>query len=311
MYKKKIDILMATYNGGRFIENQLLSLQQQTYKNWNLLIHDDGSTDDTIDIIERYEKIDPRIRLIRDGVTGLGAGNNFLSLLAHVTSRYAIFCDQDDIWLENKVDELVGAAEQRDLDLNVKPAIIYSDGYPFSSSTGNISFENIAKDHASHLKDFLFFNGGYQGCSIIFNKPMIDFLKEYKGYVYLHDDIISLVAHSLGDVYFLPKKLMLYRQHVAAVTGEKDFKRNLSTYIKSPVRYLISTRHYKEKESFYENYNSVLDDEAKEKFKGYFDFCNEKNKIKQLILILKYDFTLAGSKIKLMAKTFLRNTFDS
>jgi len=79
---------MATYNGEKYIENQILSLMQQTYKNWTLYIHDDGSTDHTLEIVEKYIAIDSRIKLIDDQVKGLKAGKNFLHTLKSSSADY-------------------------------------------------------------------------------------------------------------------------------------------------------------------------------------------------------------------------------
>jgi len=103
-----IDILMATYNGEKYIENQILSLQQQTHKNWILYIRDDGSTDSTLEILENFSKNDNRIKIIKDSLgCNLGAGKNFLTLTKYSLSEYVIFCDQDDIWFERKLELLL------------------------------------------------------------------------------------------------------------------------------------------------------------------------------------------------------------
>ena len=86
-----IDILMATYNGEKYIENQILSLQQQTHKNWILYIRDDGSTDSTLEILENFSKNDNRIKIIKDSLgCNLGAGKNFLTLTRYSLSEYVI-----------------------------------------------------------------------------------------------------------------------------------------------------------------------------------------------------------------------------
>ncbi len=84
----------------------------------------------------------------------------------------------------------------------------------------------------------------------MFNRAMTKFLLNYRGFVYLHDDITTLAAYALGKVYFLPKYLMLYRQHTNAVTGIKTFRNGLTSKFKSPVNYLLSRKHYQVKKSF-------------------------------------------------------------
>ncbi|MCG1033809.1 glycosyltransferase [Bacillus amyloliquefaciens] len=305
-----VAILMATFNGGKYIENQILSLQQQTYKNWKLYVQDDGSTDDTLSIIQRMKSYDERINIVNNGKTKQGAGKNFLSLVKNVDSNYAIFCDQDDIWLENKLSSMLAYAEEKNYSGNNMPSIIYADGYAFDDETGHIDFNGISHNHADKLKDFLFFNGGYQGCSIMFNKAMIDIISDYRGYIYLHDDIVSLIAHSMGEVHFLPKKLMLYRQHVEAVTGLKSFNNSLFSKLNSPVNFLLSKKHFLVKESFYKNYNDYLSPEVRNDFENFFKFCHANSKISQIYILLKHRYRLNNSRVKLILKCLLRRTFD-
>ena len=105
---KKIYILLATYNGEKYIKAQIHSLLCQTYEDWNLLIHDDGSNDNTVNIIKKLQEKDERIILIEDGIKCGGAGANFLHILKNYsTADYITFCDQDDIWLETKIEELM------------------------------------------------------------------------------------------------------------------------------------------------------------------------------------------------------------
>ena len=79
----EISILLASYNGERYIEQQLLSLIGQTYKEWQLYVRDDGSKDETVTIVRRYEKMDNRIHLVTDEQGSLGCIGNFLALLPY------------------------------------------------------------------------------------------------------------------------------------------------------------------------------------------------------------------------------------
>ncbi|MCU8069540.1 glycosyltransferase [Shewanella oncorhynchi] len=300
---QEVTILMATYNGALFIENQILSLLQQTYKNWVLLIHDDGSSDQTINVINKYEAIDSRIRLIKDSIIQQGVGKNFLSLVKHVHTKYAIFCDQDDIWLERKLEEMLNVAEQINLAKLKEPSIVYANGFAFDSDTGVIDFNGISNTHALHLKDFLFFNGGYQGCSILFNQAMMDFIKKYQGPIHHHDDLVSLVAHAFGQVNFLDKKLMLYRQHSNAVTGMKVFNKNP---LRNKIDFILSKPHHLVKIYFYDEYKNLLCQSNSIVFKNYLDYATAPF-IKRLYISFASGLTLGGSRLKLVLKTILRS----
>ena len=109
-----IDILLATYNGGRYLIPQIQSLQNQTFQNWHLWIHDDGSKDETPALLERFVREDSRITWIKDDVLLHSASENFMHLLRFSTADYTICCDQDDIWLEDKLQVLYDAIRCRD-----------------------------------------------------------------------------------------------------------------------------------------------------------------------------------------------------
>lgn len=298
---------MATYNGGKYIENQILSILQQTYKDWILYIHDDGSSDNTIEMINKYVEMDDRIIHIDDGVTGLRAGKNFLHTLSYSKQNYAIFCDQDDVWLENKLEELLREIEKSDS--RDEPVLIYSDGYPWDEN-GVIHQESISTEHARKLQDFIMFNGGYQGCSIIMNKSLIELTKSYNGYVHHHDDLVSLIAHTFGKVKFYPKQLMLYRQHGEAVTGNKNFEKRKFHGVFNNAGYVISKAHFRLKTEFYMFFENDMSAENRNVFKSYFDYCSEKNRFKRALKLRRSSLSWGGDRSKILAKTFLQRLFD-
>jgi len=303
-----VDILMATYNGEKYIENQLLSLLQQTFKNWRLLIHDDGSVDKTVEIIKKYLKIDKRIFYIEDEEHNQGAGKNFWGLLKHANATYVMFCDQDDLWFEKKVEKLVNVAENS-FD-NDKPSLVYCDAYAYSEKNGEILSNSVSHFHARELNEFLFFNSGYQGCSMLFNRALLEIAKRYEGTIFLHDDVISLMAHSFGTVYFLPKSLMFYRQHNENVTGGT----NLSFFdiMKSFFRknsFVLSRRHYEEKREFFLQYSDDLNATNRTLFKEYLRYPSL-SVLSRVLLILANNFSLGGYHLPLIVKTVMRRPLE-
>lgn len=301
-----VDILMATFNGERHLRNQLLSLQQQSHGDWTLWIHDDGSTDGTVALVESFARSDPRIRpLTADGGPGLGAARSFFGLVAHAASDYAIFCDQDDIWFEKKLEILLDYAT-RNFDPRL-PCCVYCDGYGYSDREGVISVPSISRLHARRLEEFLFFNAGYQGCSLLFNRAMCDFIGDYRaGHVHMHDDIVSLVGHVFGQVHFVPKRLMLYRQHEANVTGNiADGLLTRLRRLSARDAFVLSRVHYEEKKAFYEAYRDRLDERSRSVFEAYLAFPT-KGLAGRLWLVVRRDFSLGGHRLPLLVKTILR-----
>lgn len=301
-----VDVLMATYNGGRYLRNQLLSLLQQTHEDWTLWVRDDASTDDTSLILRKFAQSDDRINIIVEN-TGqrLGPGRNFMGLTKYSTADYVIFCDQDDIWFEKKLEILIDFAE-KNFDASI-PCLVYCDAYGYSDAEGVITIDGVSRSHAKSLKEFLFFNSGYQGSSMLFNRRLCIMAAEYRAtYYYMHDDVVALLAHSFGLVYFVPKKLMLYRQHASNATGNMNI--DLHSYLRRVFNrnlYVLSEKHYKEKESFYDAYKDDMDDDDMRLFAAYLAFP-EKALLERILLIIRHGFSIGGSKSKLLLKTILR-----
>ena len=110
----EISVLMATYNGGKYIKEQLDSLQAQSYEKWSLYIRDDCSTDNTTNILKEYQNREPRIHLLPSSATNIGALGNFNRLMSNASGKYFMFCDQDDIWLPDKIKKTLDLMKNRE-----------------------------------------------------------------------------------------------------------------------------------------------------------------------------------------------------
>lgn len=300
--KDGVAILMSTYNGAKYLSNQLYSLLQQTHQDWVLYIRDDGSTDGTIEIINKFMSLDSRIILVQDNDKNIGAGNSFWKLLHYSKDEYTIFCDQDDIWFERKLELMVAYANANFS--HKTPALVYSNGFLYDDFGGCVNGNYMIHHHAKSLKDFLFMNCGYHGCCSLFNRSLLEKALTYKGYLYLHDDIVSLIAYNFGKVYYLPKQLMLYRQHSNNVTGKvKKDKFSLSfLYNATPV---INTIHYEEKQHYFDFFQTQMSENDVRLFKNFFSYPH-KSVLCRLLLVITNRFTLGGSMSILLFKSILR-----
>ena len=251
----KIDLLLATYNGARYLPAQIRSLQNQTYEDWTLYVHDDGSTDATLDVVRRFAAADARICLVDDGRRFGSPADNFLHLLSLSTAPYAVFCDQDDIWLENKLERLYDTISRAD---DGRPLAAYCNAYVYNPTAGTIDgYATLC--HPRTLGDAFFMNGGVQGCSIILNAALRAICLDRPPYVVMHDHLTTLAALAFGRLLYVDERLMLYRRYPGAVTGETygTFRRRLGVFFQRGKSVLFE-HHYAALRSFHEHYRDRL-----------------------------------------------------
>ena len=124
---KKVAILMATYNGEKYLSEQIESIINQTFTDWVLYIHDDGSTDGTLEIIKKYVKIYPKKIILIQGERTGGAKFNFFSLMDKVTAEYIMFSDQDDWWLPDKINKTLEKCIKIENGQKDTPVVVFTD----------------------------------------------------------------------------------------------------------------------------------------------------------------------------------------
>lgn len=294
-----IDILLATYNGEKYIESQIYSLLAQTHKDWRLFIHDDGSTDKTVEIIKNFQKIDDRIILVEDGVKCGGAGYNFLHILKnYAQADYVVYCDQDDIWLEHKLQVMYNRLKQENA-----PATVFSGGYLYKDRKE--IFGEIPSPKLTDFKDIFFISGGLQGCSLMFNKALLDKVKNYDGYMLMHDDFITISTFTFGKMIYIEEKLMLYRQqHEGKVTANIDL--SAKTRLLKNCFPVILDKWHRSLKDFFEFYDSELTPNQKKIIADYLEIYNSTSKLKSIYLVLKNKFKLNNSVLYLILKIILR-----
>lgn len=298
----KIDILMATYNGASYIIPQIQSLQNQTFANWKLYIHDDGSTDETMKIIQSIATTDSRICIIKDGIRFHESGLNFMHLLKFSKAPFCIFCDQDDIWLENKLELMLRFIEAKD---NTIPQAVYSNSYVYIPETSDISgYATLC--FPKKLKDVLFLNSGIQGCALMFNAALRDICKNAPDIVAMHDHVLTVCAAALGELSYLNKRLMLYRRHQSTVTGPtaKKLSDRYNSFFDMD-KTVMSHKHYQALKSLYQKYETYISYDNKKIFSDYFRFEKE-CRIRRFFHVLAKGYKLYGRTSILAIKVLLR-----
>lgn len=222
MKNSNVDILLATYNGEKYLKAQLDSILNQTYSNFRLLISDDCSSDSTRKILKEYSKNDNRIVLFFQE-KNLGVIKNFEFLLNKVENQYYMFSDQDDIWKENKIEKSIKKIEETQSDL------VYSDLEVVDENL-NVTYSSYWKLKGIYNKikkynnfESLYLNNFVTGCTIISKKELIKKVLPFPNiskYV-LHDYWLALIISQNGKIDYIEEALIKYRQHKNNKIGSK------------------------------------------------------------------------------------------
>lgn len=215
-------IVMSTYNGDSYLKLQLNSLLEQTYKNWHLIIRDDGSNDDSLKIIKAYSLKDKRIELISDSLGNLKSCQSFGNVMQYVShdAEYIMFCDQDDIWKPEKVEytlreiNILGSKYGFDL-----PLMVYGTYEMINEFGSKLPIPNPNYSEVPSIKLLLTQNYIY-GCTMMINSKLRDIILPIPNTAENHDYWISLIAVLVeAKISYIEKPLLYYRQHANNVSG--------------------------------------------------------------------------------------------
>ena len=216
-----IDILMAAYNGERFIREQIDSILNQTFQDFRLVIRDDGSSDNTPAIIEEYaEKYPSKIKIIHDDVVCKGATKNFFELLKHAEADYVMFSDQDDFWLPYKVQITFDYMKNAERENPGKPVMVFTGLQVVDAelkSLDTLMGINFSEKRYC-LKELLACNCA-SGCTQMLNRTLYEGIGGYDEDITLHDWWTTLYAAVFGVIVRVPMALILYRQHGGNAIG--------------------------------------------------------------------------------------------
>jgi hypothetical protein len=228
MQPNSVQIVLATYNGARYLPAQLDSLMiQQAYFS-EILVGDDGSTDETPGVIAKYATRFPgKIRTVAKTPGTKGAAANFASLLATSTAEYVLLCDQDDIWDADKIKSLTTRIKELEALHGVsKPLLVHSDLRVVDEQLHEISpslfaYQNLDK-HLSSLVGCLCQNS-VTGCTVIVNRALVRIALPVPSQAIMHDWWLALAAAAFGRLEFVDRPFIQYRQHASNTLGAKGW----------------------------------------------------------------------------------------
>lgn len=220
---EKIAILLSTYNGYDYLEQQVNSILKQTNHDWHLYIRDDGSTDGTVSLIRELTK-HPQITFLNEKkIVNVGTVKSFMDLLSRTNADYYMFSDQDDYWLPDKIQKTLNKMHEVEKTSTNLPICIHTN---LKVTDDNLKPYRLYNEGPS-WNDFprILFNNCATGCTMMINQQLKELVKfnqiNYK-MVFMHDWWLTLIAACFGKVGYIEEPTILYRQHGSNVLGSLD-----------------------------------------------------------------------------------------
>lgn len=302
----QIDILLAVYNGEKFVSDQIHSILNQSFSSHRLLIRDNASEDNTCQIIQEIaSKHEGRVSLTpsttNDGVIG-----NFHALMKQAKAPYIMFSDADDVWLPEKIAKTMHLMKDLERKYGVDtPFLVHTD---LTVVDRQLNVIHPSFRHYSHLQSHnhelprQLVQNAITGCTVLINQSLLKLALPLPSEIVMHDWWLGLVASLMGKIGFLDEPTMLYRQHGGNDTGAKKYG-FLSYYNRwsqpKEREKLISNRikRFRQAEELLTRFENCSNPDQKELLKAYLE-CEKASFFKKRHNMIKHGFFKCG---------FLRN----
>jgi glycosyltransferase involved in cell wall biosynthesis len=202
-----VSIVMATYNGEKFLREQIVSILSQTYSPFEFIVFDDCSTDGTRRILEEYQNHGKLKAFFNE--SNLGYVRNFEKAIQMAEGELIALADQDDVWDSFKLHRLTQQIGQNLL-IHSDARLIDENGFEVASSFE----ESSSKMTIPHTMTEAILNGFVTGCTCLFRRQLLDLALPFPNKLYIHDKWLGVIAFSKGGLIYLKEPLVNYRQHI-------------------------------------------------------------------------------------------------
>ncbi len=277
-----VDIVLATYNGDRYLEAQIQSILTQDYPDWRLLIRDDGSCDRTHEIIQDYlQREQNRLQWINAGESeNVGVTLNFNRLLEQSSGDYTFLCDQDDSWLPQKITDSLQTMQRLESQWGAETPILVHSDLSVVNEQLEVLHSSFWRSHnldpACNSLQHLLIRNHITGCTIAINKALRELALPIPQSAFMHDWWLGLVATVFGKISYLKQPTILYRQHQQNQVGAQSQKWH---YITSRLQQPQRIREYyrktqKQGRVFFECYGTQLSNKDRKILSTFIDLEN-------------------------------------
>ena len=297
-----VSVLLASYNGEKYIREQLASILNQTFSDLSIVISDDLSTDGTPAIIREYEEQYPgRVRSLRNSERSGSAQNNFFRLLKSEADDYIMLCDQDDVWLPNKVEVTLREMKKLEAEWGGGVPLLVHGDLSVTDKEGGILHKSMAEYqkiavHDNRFSHYLVENN-ITGNTVMINRALLGFLADVPKECVMHDWWLGLLASCFGRISYIDRPLVLYRQHGENQMGSKSGKEQYAERIRNQDVVRENYRKmFAQAQMFLKLYGNEMSLDQREVLE-HFIKLPEKNRAEKIYTIWKY---------KLMKSTLIR-----
>jgi len=320
----EVEVLLATYNGERFLREQLDSIFAQDYGNVRVLARDDGSSDSTLDILSEYgERFPDRLRVMPPSSPTGSPKNNFLLLMKASAADYICFSDQDDVWLPDKVYRTKRAMDQLESRWGKKvPLLVFTDLGLVDENLRMIhesfwTFLHIVPERINRHAQ-LMVHSVVTGSTVMLNRRLLDLSLRMSEDAYMHDGWVSWVASYMGESSIVKTQTVLYRQHDRNVLGAGKSldgtevtapTRSLWEKIRQPridaghvLQWDLSQRHAR---AFLKEYGKELSRSKRKLLEAFLRCQTSRSRFVRVATLIRYGFFYVGLKPNLALIIYL------
>lgn len=304
MTQPLIDILLATYQGGDYLEEQIDSIFSQTHSHFHLWIRDDQSQDASLPFLQKLAQGNPQQVTLLSNEKNVGVIQNFSKLLTASNANYICFADQDDKWFPDKLERTLEQMKILEKQAGLAtPLLVHTD---LAVASKELSLIHPSFWHYSHLNPrmtalhHLVVQNCVTGCTMMLNRPLADLVLPIPLEALMHDWWIALVAACFGVIGTVEKPTLFYRQHGLNDTGAKQY--GIRKFLNEPTKekqkkLQQSKRAHQQAQVLLDRYSASLDGSKQSILKAYASLENL-TYLTRLRKIFEYRFFKSG---------FLRN----